>query len=503
MNLSHFLSVIEGSQKALLSSSFSALAATEVLGITASTKEVSAGWVFIAVKGTKVDGHDYISDAIGKGAIAIIVENLDKVPADPVVPFIPVQNSRETLDLLAAEFFHNPSRDLFTFGVTGTNGKTSITYLLEWVLSSVSVPTGVLGTINHHLAEKIWPTSMTTPDPVALQGRLREMVNAGARAVAMEVSSHALDQHRADGVDFNTVIFTNLTRDHLDYHTNFESYFAAKQRLFTDLLWKTAKAPSAAVINIDDSWGKKMRVAADSEVLTYGKDAADFCYRVVSQSFSTTQFELIVAGTSYKCDLPMCGLHNVANAVAVIAAATTAGIEIEKAIHALETFPGVPGRMQRVKNDRALHVFVDYAHSPDALDNVLSSLHQIKQQLSEKSPGQIWVIFGCGGDRDSGKRPLMAEVTCRWADQIMVTSDNPRSEDPDKIIEEIVRGVPNEYRQKVSTQADRRQAFKQVFEMARANDVVLIAGKGHEDYQIIGTEKLHFSDFATAEELLR
>ncbi len=503
MNLSQFLSVIKNSKKAPSSSSLSAFAATEVLGLTSSTNEVAVGWVFIAVRGSKLDGHDFISDALSKGACALIVENADKIPASIAVPVVVVENSREALDLLAAEFYENPSRELFVFGVTGTNGKTSITYLIEWIMNSVGVSTGVLGTINHHLHSQVWPTSMTTPGPVALQSRLKEMQRQGARAVAIEVSSHALDQFRADGVEFNTAIFTNLTRDHLDYHQNMESYFQSKQRLFTDLLRVTSKFPSTAVINIDDAWGAKMRVASDSVILTYGKSKSDFQYNILQQDYSSTHFQLVVEGQTFVCRLPMCGLHNVANAVAVIAAALTAGVPIQKSIEFLEAFSGVPGRMQSVKNSRSLHVFVDYAHSPDALENVLASLSQIREHSKELSEGKIWVIFGCGGDRDVGKRPLMAKIACQWADRVMITSDNPRSEDPAKIIQDIQAGVSERSRGKVLSQVDRALSFQQVFSQAQAQDVILIAGKGHEDYQIIGDQKIHFSDLEKAEELLR
>lgn len=503
MNLSQFLSLVKNSKKAPSSSSLSAFAATEVLGLTSSTKDVGPGWVFIAIRGTKQDGHDFISDALGKGACALIVENEDKVPEGNSGPVVVVENAREVLDLLAAEFYQNPSRDLFVFGVTGTNGKTSITYLLEWIMNSVRVPTGVLGTINHHLLENVWPTSMTTPGPVDLQSRLREMCDQGAKAIAMEVSSHALDQHRADGVEFNTVIFTNLTRDHLDYHQSMETYFQAKQRLFTDLLWKSPKFPTTAVINVDDSWGARMRVASDSVVFTYGKTDADFQYTILQQDYSGTQFELIVDDQTYVCRLPMCGLHNVANAVAVIAAAFSAGISVQKSIDLLQSFPGVPGRMQTVKNAKGLNVYIDYAHSPDALENVLSSLAQIREKSASLSQSQIWVVFGCGGDRDTGKRPLMAKVACHWADRVMITSDNPRSEDPQQIIQNILAGVAPELMGKVLTEADRAMSFRKVFEKAQPQDVILIAGKGHEDYQIIGDQKLHFSDLQTAEELLR
>jgi UDP-N-acetylmuramoyl-L-alanyl-D-glutamate--2,6-diaminopimelate ligase len=501
MNLSQLFSVIEGPLKTSTSSSVSLDAATEVLGVTSSSSQVRPGWVFVAVRGHKTDGHDYISDALSKGAVALVIENAALLPHPLEVPYRIVANSREALDTLAAEFYDHPSRQLFCIGVTGTNGKTSTTYMIEWIFNEVGNPTGVLGTINHHLKEKVWPSEMTTPDPVALQSRLREMIDEGARTVALEVSSHALDQFRADGVSFNTVIFTNLTRDHLDYHKSMLAYFRSKQRLFTDLLWKSSKVPTTAIINVDDPWGCRLRVAGISRLWTYGQRQSEFQYKILEHSFSGLKLELKTPLEKFEVRLPMCGLHNAANAVASIAAAASAGVPVTKSLQALESFSGVPGRMQSVPNDKSLHVFVDYAHTPDALQNVLVSLAEIRKQTG--SQNAIWVIFGCGGDRDSGKRPQMAQVACELASQVMVTSDNPRTEDPSKIISDILAGVPTEKKSQVRSQVDRRQAFQEVFAEARSGDVILIAGKGHEDYQILGTTKTHFSDYETAQELLK
>jgi UDP-N-acetylmuramoyl-L-alanyl-D-glutamate--2,6-diaminopimelate ligase len=501
MNLSQLFSEIEGPSKASPSSLVSAIPATEVLGITSSSKQVMPGWVFVAICGGKIDGHDFISDALSKGAVAVVGENAGKLAEYSDVPTYVVKSARDTLDKLAAKFYQFPSRKLFCIGVTGTNGKTSTTYLVEWILNSVGVATGVIGTINHHLKEKIWSSEMTTPEPVAMQSRLREMNDEGARAVALEVSSHALDQFRVDGINFNTVVFTNLTRDHLDYHKTMQNYFETKQRLFTSLLWKTSKFPSTAIVNTDDPWGRRLRVASFSTLWTYGQSHSDFQYRILEHSFAGLTFELKTPFSKFEVRLPMCGLHNAANAVAAIAVAVSAGVPVTKSLQALEDFPGVPGRMQRVSNNRSLHVFVDYAHTPDALRNVLQSLREIKLQL--KSQNSIWVIFGCGGDRDTGKRPQMAQIACELADRVMVTSDNPRTEFPEKIVQDILQGVPSEKKSKVISQIDRRNSFVEVFAQAQPGDVVLIAGKGHEEYQILGTEKSHFSDYETAQELLR
>jgi UDP-N-acetylmuramoyl-L-alanyl-D-glutamate--2,6-diaminopimelate ligase len=482
----------------------SGLGALEVTGVTSDTREVKPGSIFVAIRGSKVDGHDWISEARKRGAIFIVGEDEKKLKNDDASlsnlgAWVAVTSGRRALDLLAKRFYGDPSAQLFCVGVTGTNGKTSTTYMLEQIFNAVKLPMGVLGTINHHLLETVWPSSMTTPDPVALQGRLREMLNAGARAVAMEVSSHALDQHRADGVHFNTAVFTNLTRDHLDYHSSMQTYFAAKQRLFSDLLWVTAKPFRWAVINIDDEWGRRLRVPAEIGLWTYGQAVSDYQFKILKVDFGRTDFELKTPYAKFETSIQMCGLHNVYNAVAAIAAATTAMISPVKSAEILAKFTGVPGRMEWVANSQALNVFVDYAHSPDALENVLKALREVRRLAD--SPAQIWTIFGCGGDRDKGKRPQMAKIAEALSDHVMVTSDNPRTENPQQIIQDIQAGFP-EGSQKWQVEVDRRKAIQKVCALARPHDVILVAGKGHEDYQIIGDQKVHFSDVEIVKETL-
>ena len=472
----------------------------EITGLTQNTKNVAPGSVFVAIRGAKFDGHDYLKQAIDAGAVAVVVEDASKVPAGASVFVQVVEDTRIALDKMASHFYGEPSDSLFCFGVTGTNGKTSITYMLEWVLTQDEIPCGVLGTINHHLGDKVWPSDMTTPDSVSLQKRLSEMKESGARAIAMEVSSHALHQRRADAVQFNTAIFTNLTRDHLDYHFDMRDYFQSKQKLFTELLWATHKPLHFAVINIDDPWGARMKVASTAILWSYGmKKSADFSYSVTAVDFNRTDFDLKTPFGTFKTFLPMCGNHNVANAVAVIAAAISANVPIDRCVEALTSFPGVPGRLQMVPNDKSLFVFVDYAHTPDALENVLQSLQKVRSE--SKSSSRIWTIFGCGGDRDKGKRPLMAKIAEAHSDFVMVTSDNPRSENPDQIIQDVLTGIKD--KSKAMSEVNRKAAIAQVIQQARAHDVILIAGKGHEDYQIVGDQKLNFSDFEVAKELLK
>lgn len=464
---------------------------TEVLGLSADTREIQPGFVFVAVRGTTRDGHEMIEQARQKGAVFVVGDRAE-AKLD-----LQVENSRVALEKMASLFYGEPSRNLMCFGVTGTNGKTSITYLLEHVLESVGAPTGVLGTIDHHLRDQKWATDMTTPGPVRLQQRLQEMKQAGARAVAMEVSSHALDQHRADGIHFDVSIFTNLTRDHLDYHGDMEKYFHSKERLFRELMATSEKFYKTAVINTDDKWGRLLRLPMSCELISYGQSNADFCFKIQRTDFSGTHFELKTAFQKEMAFIPLCGVHNVYNAVAAIAALLARGISIEKSLQALRTFRGVPGRLQRVPNKKGLEIFVDYAHTPDALENTLQTLKKIRDENQAKN--RIITIFGCGGDRDKGKRPLMAQAAEKHSDLVVVTSDNPRTEDPASILHEISDGFSAGTR--FFLEVDRRKAFEKVRDLAQAGDVVLIAGKGHEDYQIIGTEKHSFHDATVAEEV--
>ncbi|WP_413577209.1 UDP-N-acetylmuramoyl-L-alanyl-D-glutamate--2,6-diaminopimelate ligase [Bdellovibrio sp. HCB290] len=495
MKLQHLFSTIPGIPE-------HALPEIEVSGIFNDARKVVPDGLFVAIRGVKVDGHTFIPDAISKGATVLVVEDPNQVPNNFKGFVLRVENTREALDLLAAHYHGDPAQEMFCVGVTGTNGKTSVTYMVEAILNHANMPTGVIGTVNHHLQEKVWPSEMTTPDPIYLQKRLREFKDDGAQAVAMEVSSHALDQHRVDSVPFNTVIFTNLTRDHLDYHETMEKYLEAKQRLFTDLLWMTDKHPCFAIVNIDDKYGRRLHVADPAVLWTYGADkSADLHFRIKSMDFTLTTFELKTPMGAIEIQLPMSGTHNVMNAVAAIGAGLSAGIPLEKCAEAISKFNGVPGRLQSVPNNKNLSIFVDYAHSPDALENVLTALTKVRESLN--SSAKIWTIFGCGGDRDKGKRPLMAEMALKFSDAVVVTSDNPRTEEPQTIIEDILKGVDAQDKTRVTVMVDRKEAIQTAIHKAQEGDVILIAGKGHEDYQIIGTTKFPFSDVQVAEQALQ
>lgn len=459
-----------------------------VKGLSLQSQSVQPGFVFFAIRGHQRDGHDSIPEAIRNGAIAIVCSDPTKVPQDYPGVVLHLQDVRGVISLLAARFYHFPSRDVWTVGVTGTNGKTSITFLTEWLLNSQNQTTAVMGTIDHHMGAHKWPTELTTPDPILLQSRLQEFKKAGAHATVMEVSSHSLDQKRVEGVDFDVAVFTNLSRDHLDYHKTMKDYHAAKQRLFTDLMWKSQKAATTVIINSDDSFGRAMKVSERARLWTYGQSDCDFRFEILNADWRGTEFQLQSPQGLHKFQLPLLGLHNVYNAVAALAILAAKEISLEKLVPVLEKFPGVPGRLQKIPTQKR-EVFVDYAHSPDALEKVLEILVQNRNRLTPQA--KIWTVFGCGGDRDAGKRPLMAAVAERFSDHVIVTSDNPRTENPQVIIDQIKNGF-----QKITPQTylDRRVAIREALHRSHDGDVILIAGKGHENYQILGHEKIHFSD---------
>lgn len=507
MKLQHLLSFYDLSGQNIKSPSQPELLNADIVGICFDARKVQPNTLFIAIKGTQSDGHDYIDQAIQGGAIALVVENFDVVPQSFAGLVLKVADSRQMLDLLASRFYDYPSQKLFCFGVTGTNGKTSITYLLEHILNAHKKLTGVMGTINHRVGDRIWDSQMTTPDPITLQGRLHEFVNEGAYAAALEVSSHALEQKRADSVHFNTVIFTNLTHDHLDYHKTMKHYFEAKQKLFTDLMWFSLKRPLFAVVNIDDEFGRRLRLADPVIGWTYGQNEADFQFKILKMNFAETEFELKTPLESIQVKVPLTGKHTVYNVVASMAAALTCGVSLEQSMRALTHFSGIPGRLQRVltqnSQDKCV-VFIDYAHTPDALENSLKSLQKIREDSikSGERTNKIMTVFGCGGDRDKTKRPKMAEIAARLSDYVYITSDNPRTENPLTIIADIQKGLPVGFNQ-FTVQEDRDAAIKLAIAKAEDGDVILIAGKGHEDYQIIGTEKKYFSDYELAQKYLK
>lgn len=475
-------------------------ASQEVTEITQDSRKVKAGTVFVAIRGSQGDGHRFLTAAADAGAIALVVEDDTGIPATYRGAVVKVASTRRALDVLAQRFYGHPAKDLFCIGVTGTNGKTTITYMVEAILTSFGWPTGVLGTIDHHMGVHKWASQLTTPDPLTLQRRLKEFVSLGARAVAFEVSSHALDQARADSVPFAVGIFTNLTRDHLDYHQTMESYFAAKERLFAELLGRNGQT-AVAILNGDDPWIRRVRVHEGVTVWWYGTRDADFTLRVLKQDLSGSLFHLSTPRGNAEVRLPCPGLHNVYNAAAAIAAGLAAGVSLNTACEALASFYGAPGRLEQVPNTRGLHIFVDYAHTDDALRTVLRAISEVR--AASGGAGRILTVFGCGGDRDRGKRPLMAQAACEFSDRVIITSDNPRTEDPQAIVNEIATGIPPDWAGSVRIELDRRQALALALQTATEGDVILVAGKGHEDYQIVGDQRLPFSDQKVMGELLK
>lgn len=468
----------------------SSLQEVDFSAVSSNSKDVNANTVFVAYKGATGDGHQYIGNAIENGAQVVVVEEINRVPKEFPGLTIQVKNGKKVLSELAAQLNGHPSKKLICFGVTGTNGKTSMTYLIEHLLSCEGQRVGVIGTVDHRVAEKKWPTNLTTPDAPTLQLRLADFLKEGARYAALEVSSHALEQERAADVQFDVVIFTNLTLDHLDYHQTMENYFQAKQKLFTDLLWSSKKIPRFAIVNIDDDYGRKLRVADSTLIWTYGTNkSADFSFKVVKSTIDGTEFDLQIKNEKFLVKSPLIGDHNVANVVAAVAAVTSIGIPLRKCLKYVELFTGIPGRLQRVV-ESSKKIFVDYAHTPDALENTLKTVHGLKGR------SKVITVFGCGGDRDKSKRPLMAQIAEKYSDQVIVTSDNPRTEDPIQIINDIKAGFKNA--SAVVIQPDREKAIAEALRGATREDIVLIAGKGHEDYQIIGTQKNFFSDYKVA-----
>lgn len=482
----------------------------QVINIAVDHRKVVPGSVFVAIQGQTNNGHLYIEQAIAQGALAIVYSDhqfaaLSKNYNDIFFCFSEV--NRASLEKLSIRFYNDPSAKLYCIGVTGTNGKTSITYLCESIWAASQNHIGVIGTVDHHFKEMRWKTEMTTPDPISLQSRLQDFNANKAYGVVMEVSSHALDQCRVNSVSFDAAIFTNLTRDHLDYHSDMLTYFEAKAKLFEQVLGQSEKKNKIAIINSDDEWGHRIKTAADVKKITYGKNENlnsdnHYQFEIKSINFSGTRFVIKKLNTEFY--LPMYGEHNVANASAAIALAYENGIKIEVIQTALKNFNGVPGRLEMVKlpsQKDGPFVFVDYAHTPDALENILISTMKVRE--NNKSNEKIWIVFGCGGDRDKGKRPLMAAIAEKYADHIMLTSDNPRTEDPQQILNDIKKGIKGILGKWVHSEIDRIKAINEVILKADKQDVILIAGKGHEDYQIIGKTKFPMSDQAEAKTALQ
>jgi UDP-N-acetylmuramoyl-L-alanyl-D-glutamate--2,6-diaminopimelate ligase len=469
---------------------------SEVTGLAYDSRRVKPGDVFVCIRGLRTDGHFYAAEAAGKGAAAVVVE---RELAQPVgVPLVQVADTRQALGLMAARHYGFPSHSLRMIGVTGTNGKTTTTYLAKAILEAAGHKVGLIGTIHNLAGDEEIPTERTTPESLDLQALLAHMRDVGCSHVVMEVSSHAIELKRVAGVEFDLGIFTNLTQDHLDFHGTFENYRAAKGKFFTALGHTSKPGPRWAIINRDDPSAEYFTRVSTVPVLTYGLEA--------EAQVRAEEVRLRGTGLSYRLQsteggvelfLRLSGQFNVYNSLAAAAAGLAEGCPLGVVKQALERVPGVPGRFEVVDAGQPFAVVVDYAHTPDGLENLLRAADSVTERRKI-------LVFGCGGDRDRGKRPLMGEIAGRLADYTVVTSDNPRSEDPSAICSEVVAGVartaagPEVYRVLV----DRREAIEHAVGVAQPGDVVLIAGKGHETYQIFPNRTIHFDDREVAREEL-
>ncbi len=469
-------------------------ATCEVSGLQYRSDQCKAGDVFFCIVGMTVDGHSFAQDAIDHGAKVLVVERKVYLADATDVTEVVVSDSRKAMAAAAANFYGQPSQAFSLVGITGTNGKTTTTYLVEHIARVAGKKTGVIGTVGVKVGDEVEKSARTTPESSDLQGIFARMRDASCEVVAMEVSSHALDLERTWATTFAVTAFSNLTQDHLDYHNTFEAYFEAKALLFSP------NYPAKRVICIDDDWGSELMrrcTAAGEDVLSTGFNAEAQIHPIsVEYAATHTSLELDVQGTSYAFDYPLVGRFNVSNVMLAFGIALALGIPAQTIVSALESAPQVPGRLQRVDGAAGQPaVFVDYAHTPDALEKAIASVKAL-------TPGQTIVVFGCGGDRDASKRPIMGQAALS-ADYAVVTSDNPRTEDPLAIIEAIVAGMA-EAPERFMVEPERQSAIAAAIARAHSEDSILVAGKGHEDYQIIGTETRHFSDAeAIAEELAK
>jgi UDP-N-acetylmuramoyl-L-alanyl-D-glutamate--2,6-diaminopimelate ligase len=466
-----------------------------VAGLAYDSRRVEPGQIFIAIPGFKQDGRRFAADALARGAAAVVAEGADPLPGASTGRIV-VPSAREALARLADAFFGHPSGALTVVGITGTNGKTTTSYLVEALLRSRGQQTGLVGTIQYRVGDETVAAGQTTPEALELQGLLARMVERGVAAVAMEVSSHALALHRVDGIDFDVAVFTNLTQDHLDFHGTLEAYREAKARLFS-LLARGRKPRRAAVVNADDPAAAAMIEAAGPAVrrITFGMGRGDVRPRRYASGMEGIRLEAITPRGAVEVDSPLVGEHNVMNLLGAIGVGLALELDSAAIGPALSAVAAVPGRFERVEAGQPFLVVVDYAHTPDALERVLATARKLVA-----AGGRLGVVFGCGGDRDRAKRPLMGGIAARLTDRVWVTSDNPRSEDPLAIIREIVAGIPSAAGglDRHVTIPDRRAAIRDALGWARAGDVVVIAGKGHETYQIVGSEVLPFDDRAEA-----
>jgi UDP-N-acetylmuramoyl-L-alanyl-D-glutamate--2,6-diaminopimelate ligase len=469
-----------------------------IADVTDDSRKVKPGSLFVAVHGERVDGHDFLDGVLENRPAALVVQRAISVGQ---VPLVRVQDTRAALGLLGSRFYGDPSSRLRLIGVTGTNGKTTTTYVVKTVLEAAGHKVGLIGTVAYLIGQETISASHTTPGALELQGLFSRMAAAGLDSAVMEVSSHALTLDRTAGAEFDVAVFTNLTQDHLDFHLDMESYFQAKRRLFSEL-GQCASKPGRkrAIINADDPWGGRMREACAQAVWTYGLHApADLRAERIALSAAGTSFTLRSPLGSCDIESRLVGEHNVYNLLAAIGVALNEGMTLEQIRSAVGTVRNVPGRFERVEAGQDFTVVVDYAHTEDALIRLLTAAETLRT-------GRIITVFGCGGDRDKTKRPKMGRAAVQYSDVVVLTSDNPRTEDPAAILRDVEAGVKEALALRPHVQyrmlEDRRAAIEAAVAEATTGDMVLIAGKGHEDYQIVGTTKHHFDDREVAREAI-
>lgn len=465
----------------------------EITGLCANSKLVAPGNLFIAKKGRVDNGACYIAEAVEAGACAVLTDIYD--PSLKNVVQIVDSKITSIEPILASHYYQHPCDHLFMVGITGTNGKTTISFIVKHLLDQLDGLCGLIGTIEYIVGQHRYQANRTTPDVISNHKLLREMVNDGCRSAVMEVTSHALDQGRVAEIEYDVAVFSNLTLEHLDYHHTMDSYCETKSLLFTHLLPESKKKPftKQAVINIDSPWYSKMIAGCRTPLLTYGIDnQADLRASNISLGQTGTKLDLTYQGQTVSCQFPLVGRFNVYNCLAAIGVALTRKFPLEAILKKMRTLPSVKGRLEPVANDLGLKIYVDFAHSDDSLVNVLECLSEFKQK-------RIITVFGCGGDRDHLKRPKMAEASEAYSDFSIVTSDNPRSEDPLSICSAVAKGFkhPESY----MIEVDRRSAIQKAIEMALPEDIILIAGKGHETYQVFAHKTIEFDDCKVAADI--
>ncbi len=479
---------------------FGQMAPTQDLNLSRvqyDSRKVATGDCFVAIRGTGSDGHAFIGQAVAQGAKVIVVERDDAYP-DPLcmhdgVCKVVVPDSQKALAILAANSYGHPTKDMALVGVTGTNGKTTTSYLVRAILEAAGHRAGLIGTIQYQAGGIAIPATHTTPESLELQELFAQMKQAGCTAISMEVSSHALDQSRVYGLDFRVGIFTNLTQDHLDYHHSMEKYFAAKKILFDGLA-----EHATAVVNADDPRHERITESGKAARIRFGiKNEADIRATDLNMSMTGTTFSVQETSGTTKVTTPLIGRFNVSNVLAAYAAGRALGIGTREILAGIAAVKNVKGRFERITAPAGWTAVIDYAHTPDAMENCLRTLHDL---MPRRNRGRIITVFGAGGDRDRTKRPLMGRMAAQFSDVIVVTSDNPRTENPERIIDDIMKGIKNH--PNVSRDADRRSAIEFALGIAERGDAVLIAGKGHEDYQVVGKERSHFSDREVVEEFI-